>query len=64
MEAYSALQKADDVRTFPSINMPPPVTFKVHTGKSTFSKSKEILAEVNEYINFCFLIILSMACGN
>jgi hypothetical protein len=53
MEAFNALQKADDVRTFPSINMPAPVAFKVHTGKTTYPKSKEILAEViREFIAF------------
>lgn len=42
METFDALKKADDVKTFPSINMPPPV-FQVHTGKTAFSKTKDLL---------------------
>jgi hypothetical protein len=44
MEAYDALKNADEVRTFPSITMPAPA-FKIHTGKSIFSKSKDILSK-------------------
>lgn len=42
METFDALRKADDVKTFPSITMPAP-TFKVHTGRTSYSKTKDLL---------------------
>ncbi len=42
METYDALKKADDVKTFPSIAMPAP-TFKVHTGRAAYSKTKDLI---------------------
>jgi hypothetical protein len=42
MDAFDALKRADDVKTFPSISMPLPV-FKVHTGKTPSGKTKESL---------------------
>eukprot|EP01031_Cornospumella_fuschlensis_P024300 gene24300-29379_t len=44
MESFEALKKTDEVRTFPDIQMPAP-SFKVHTGKGTFTRSKDILAD-------------------
>lgn len=46
MENLQALRRADEVRTFPSIQMPPPAVFKVHTAKSNFSRTKDLLGEV------------------
>ncbi len=57
MENLQALRRADEVRTFPSIEMPAAVRtasemgsvggiFKVHTGKGTFSRTKDLLVEV------------------
>lgn len=42
METYDALKKADDVKTFPTIAMPAP-TFKVHTGRAAYSKTKDLI---------------------
>lgn len=47
MESLQAFRRADEVRTFPEIQMPAPAAFKVHTGKGTFSRSKDILADVS-----------------
>lgn len=41
MEGYEALKNADEVRTFPTIAMPPPV-FKIHTGKGNHPRGKDI----------------------
>lgn len=55
MEAFEALRKADDVKTFPNISMPLP-TFKVHTGKSSFSKTQDLLEVSSSYsaTSLCF----------
>ena len=46
MENFQALSKADEVKTFPDIQMPAPA-FKVHTGKGAYSRSKDLLADVS-----------------
>lgn len=43
MDTFDALRQADEVRTFPNINMPPPV-FKVQTSKTTYARTKDMLA--------------------
>lgn len=51
METYDALRQADEVRTFPSITMPAPTptAFKVQTGKTTYSRQKDMLSNVKKY---------------
>lgn len=60
METFEALKKADDVKTFPSISMPAP-TFKVHTAKTAFSKTKDLI-EVRLHPAVVHLIALLTCC--
>lgn len=51
LENFQALRRADEVRTFPSIQMPPPVVFKVHTAKTSYTRSRELLADVRHTLS-------------